>query len=33
MVFLMMNTCCWKHVQDTKNLLKIFNLKSVHFIG
>jgi hypothetical protein len=33
MVFLVMNTCCSKHAEDTKNLIKTLILKSVHFVG
>jgi hypothetical protein len=33
MVFLMMNTWCLKHLEDTKNWIKTLILKSVHFVG
>jgi hypothetical protein len=33
MFFLMMNTWCSKHVEDTKEWIKTLFLKSVHFIG
>ena len=33
MVFLMINTWRSKHVEDTNNWIKIFILKSLHFVG
>ena len=33
MVFLMMNTWCSKHVEDTENWIKTLIWKRVHFVG
>jgi len=33
MIFLMMNTRYSKHIEDTKNGIKILIQKSVHFVG